>query len=309
MFGVDDIAAATIAAAAMQTAGGILSNNANAEMASDNRDWQERMSNTSYQRAVSDLQAAGLNPMLAYSKGGASTPGGAQATMTNPFEGASNTAIGYFNARSQRDQVNASTAKMNVETENLQLSGDLIRAQTAESTARASDAQASAALKASQIPLAASTVGLQSAQVDQIQVGMREILSRVDINHATIPKIRAEVNNLLANARLTTEQIKEVKPRIENLLSHARVNDANKGRILAEIPGLMNSARRTSALATIDELAIPGATNQANFDATSFGRAVPYLDQAGKVLSTASQVRRGSFYDPSPLAPFRYMGR
>lgn len=37
--------------------------------------WQEMMSNTSYQRAVDDMIKAGINPILAYTQGGASTPG------------------------------------------------------------------------------------------------------------------------------------------------------------------------------------------------------------------------------------------
>lgn len=45
--------------------------------AQKNRDWQEKMANTSYQRAVKDLESAGLNPYLAFSQGGAVTPSGA----------------------------------------------------------------------------------------------------------------------------------------------------------------------------------------------------------------------------------------
>jgi len=67
--------------------GGLMTNSANSREAQRNRDFQERMSNTSYQRAVADLKQAGINPMLAYMKGGASTPSGSTAQLENPARG------------------------------------------------------------------------------------------------------------------------------------------------------------------------------------------------------------------------------
>lgn len=73
--------------------------NFNSTEAMKNREWQEYMSNTAYQRAVEDMKKAGLNPILAFQNGGASTPGGSAGTISGASMGApSSSALGVSRA-------------------------------------------------------------------------------------------------------------------------------------------------------------------------------------------------------------------
>lgn len=77
------VGAAMLGSAILGSVGSFLQNREQKDLSREQMDFQERMSSTSYQRGVKDMMAAGLNPMLAYSQGGASAPMGAMPQVQN----------------------------------------------------------------------------------------------------------------------------------------------------------------------------------------------------------------------------------
>jgi hypothetical protein len=102
--------------AAGSALGAMGSQDFNAELAQQNRSFQENMANTSFQRRVEDLKAAGLSPMLAYSQGGAAVPTGSQASSAaNVGEASASTG-----STARQININRETAMSQIELQDQQ---------------------------------------------------------------------------------------------------------------------------------------------------------------------------------------------
>lgn len=237
-------------------------NAANAKQAQMNRDFQERMSNTAWQRGVADMKAAGLNPALAYERGGASAPQGMSATMQN---------------------ANASLAGSASRVGEQLRSGQLAAAQIQATSAQADKTR----VEANQIRLeSALQVAALAAQLEATKVGtaltaqkreteVRETALRDSQRH------NVQADTLLKGQRYDQAQLMnplEMTAQILANMERGGMLDANIGIRNAMLQGL--------------RYGLPQARNASNFAETWFGKYIaPALGSAGSITSMFRDIK------------------
>jgi len=122
--------AGDLATAGLGLYGGMQANQASAKQAQNQMNFQREMSNTQYQRGTDDMMAAGLNPMLAYSQGGASSPGGASAGQSDVITPALSSGRQSAQMKAQLEGINLANLQTQAQTTQTNATTGNIRAQT-----------------------------------------------------------------------------------------------------------------------------------------------------------------------------------
>lgn len=179
------------AMAAASFLGNERTNSANRAMAQSQMDFQERMANSSYQRAVADLNAAGLNPALAYGQGGAATPAGSTATMTNSAESG---------ARSFATSALLAEQKRNLEAQTLKTGADT---RLSESQTKLTDMKV--LTEAGVPPLLAAQTEAALGSASQSRAMAAKVSAEIPLVEANIKKVTQEISNLEAQYAKTKQ--------------------------------------------------------------------------------------------------------
>lgn len=211
-------------------------------------EFQDMMSRTQYQRAVVDMKAAGLNPMLAYSQGGNASPSGAAAVNqpTNVGQTISNAIQGRI-AGAQVKQMEAQAAKTALEAEAV---ASEIPGIQAESRTRQTNAILAEKSLANQLSLLGFRVTREGA-LAEIEDARRPYAGKL-----------AESEEIYNRYRAGREWIA------------ADYDDRTLGD---RVRSMSAATRREIALALMQEYGVPGARRQAEVDESDYGAIRPYI--------------------------------
>ena len=209
--------------------GGMDTNAARAEAAASANAFSANQYATRYQTQVKDMEAAGLNPMLAYMQSPASSPTGQSYQPSNPYEGAARDYSSAANVERTGENIEANTVKQRAER-------FLVEAQTTLAGASSDQARAN--------------INKLENEAKKIAEEIKNIPLEGDRLIALVKNLRASTSLIDSQANTEVERAKQmkwlaVKTMLESDLLNADVEALKKsdnfGREYSQFKPLIDS--------------------------------------------------------------------
>jgi len=224
---------------------------------------QRELRDTQYQSAVKDMEAAGLNPMLATKLGGnmaSSVP-----TLTPPVSAGIQSALN-----------SAQVAKTYAD------------AKASEATANNQQANAN-------VTEALGAIKVQS-EIDQLRSSSQSQLSQADVNRKTLDVMGAQIDKIAADTELSVGEKHLVYQQAANAIATGHEIDARTGNLkmdtaLKQVAASLYNVQRELASQNVNFniLDTQRRVNESSFNDSWLGHLQPYMNSAQGVANTVSK--------------------